>query len=332
MSSPSPTAGKLLTEIFNPKKLAEFVLPARITGQFADETHPLESHYLFHSGPGMGKSALAKFLAKRHPYLYVNASKEGRIDVLRTTIQDFCSEAQFPEEGVDDRIKVVILDEIDGIRSDAFYDALRGFMDSFGGAVRFIATCNILSKVPAPAQSRFEKIDFTAATTQEYEELYSRYTARIGAIAGKALSIQIAPDVLKVLVDNHFPDFRGSLNTLQRFRRLDTKVITLEDLTRKSYEFKELYDTILAGAPPAAFHTLLMGQYATQAREVLESLDNNFIDYVVLNYPAFAYMIPTILVKVALYSDMALRMDPALAMKACAFELSQAAENGRKNG
>ena len=44
-------------------------------------------------------------------------------------------------------MKVVILDEIDGV-SDQFFKALRATMETFASNSRFIATCNYINKLP----------------------------------------------------------------------------------------------------------------------------------------------------------------------------------------
>ena len=153
---------KLFTDVFSPKKLKDFVLPERISKQFENG---INTHSLFYGTHGIGKSALAKILMKDHPHLYINASEEGRIDVLRGEISNFCSDVQLNEEGKKSDIKIVMLDEIDGV-SQSFFDALKGFMDQFGEHVRFVATSNYINKVPTPIQSRFDCVNFNVESSK----------------------------------------------------------------------------------------------------------------------------------------------------------------------
>jgi DNA polymerase III delta prime subunit len=319
----------LFTEKFAPKKLGDFILPKRITDQYANG---LYTHTLFHGNPGIGKSALAKLLASEFSFRYWNASLEGSIDILRTEIEDYCINVQLPADGKRTDYKVVILDEIDGV-SPSFFNGLRGFMDQYSKKVRFIATCNYVSKIPDAISSRFDMVNFNFANAEEEASVKKRYEMRMRGVIEKAIKSTITDDAMKKLVDNHFPDFRKILQNIQRFHNSGITNITLEDVSRKEYAMKPLYDLILATGninEPEAIHTLLMGEYATRASDVLQSLDTNFIDYIVEQKPDYKNIIPLALIRVCYYqSILHTVMDPALAMKACVFELLEAACKNR---
>lgn len=309
---------KLFTDVFCPKKVKDFVLPERISNQFEDG---MSSHCLFYGSHGIGKSSLAKALMRDHPHLYINASEEGRIDVLRGTITDFCAEVQLNEEGKKADIKIVLLDEIDGV-SQQFFDALKGFMDQFGKKVRFIATSNYINKVPAPIQSRFDCINFNIQSSEEEKQLKSKYEGRLKGIMGKVLKMQISDEAMKFLVNQNFPDFRGALQTIQRLHRSGVKQISVEDVKKKSYEFRQLYDLILDGGKPEDIHTMLMGDYANKVTEVMEALDEGFISYIKSSRKDFSYMIPHISIQVCDHqSKLHQVIDPAITMKSCIYKL-----------
>jgi DNA polymerase III delta prime subunit len=313
---------KLFTEIFAPKTVDQMILPDRIKSTFTDGT--VGGNYLFHSGPGMGKSQLAKILAKNHPYKYINASLEGRIDVLRTEITDFCTEVQITEHPMG-TMKVVILDEIDGV-SASFFDALRGFMDSFQGNTRFVATCNVFAKIPDPIKSRFDCFNFGFKNDDEEKQMFALYKGRMAYIV-KGLKIEADDEAITALCTTNFPDYRGTLQTLQRLHRSGHKVLTSAMVLEASYEFIDLYKLILSGGEPKDIHRILMGDYANKATDVLQSLDRPFIKWLVENHIQAVYMIPHIAITVAKYQFMCPTMvDPALAMKACVFELMELAK------
>ena len=147
---------QLFTEKYRPKNLDSLILPERVMKKFMNG---VQQNMLFAGSPGTGKTSTAKALVNQYdlPYLYINASTDTSVDVIRTRITDFCSTMSILDDR--DKFKVVILDEIDGV-SDQFFKALRATMDQFNVNARFIATCNYINKVPDPIQSRFEMIDF----------------------------------------------------------------------------------------------------------------------------------------------------------------------------
>ena len=128
----------LLTEKYRPKTLEDLITPARVGEKLSKGVY---QHLLLHGSPGTGKTSAAKVLVKhfKHPYLYINASTDTSIDIVRNRITDFCANRSIMDEP--GKLKVIILDEIDGV-SDQFFKALRATMDQFAINARFIATCN----------------------------------------------------------------------------------------------------------------------------------------------------------------------------------------------
>ena len=146
---------QLFTEKYRPKNLSDLILPDRVMNKFKDG---LVTNMLLAGSPGTGKTSTAKAIVNQFemPYLYINASTDTSVDVIRTRITDFCSTVSIMDGP--SSMKVVMLDEIDGV-SDQFFKALRATMEMFAANSRFIATCNYVNKVPDAIQSRFECIN-----------------------------------------------------------------------------------------------------------------------------------------------------------------------------
>ena len=199
----------LFTEKYRPKNLDELILPDGIMNKFKNG---LTQNMLLAGSPGTGKTSMAKAIVNQFelPYIYINASTDTSVDVIRTRIIDFCSTMSILDD--QGKFKVVILDEVDGV-SDQFFKALRATMEQFASNSRFIATCNYINKVPDPVLSRFELIDFDFDKAEELE-LTKKYIRRVHDICGKE-GMVIEKPALVEFVRRNFPDLRTTLNKLQ---------------------------------------------------------------------------------------------------------------------
>ena len=92
-------------------------------------------HLLLYGRAGTGKTTLAKLLVNNIEcdYLYINASDENSVEVVRDKVKNFASTLGFQE------MKVIILDECDYITPNA-QAALRNLMETFSKHCRFIVT------------------------------------------------------------------------------------------------------------------------------------------------------------------------------------------------
>ena len=108
-------------------------------------------------------------------YIYINASSENSIDVIRNQIAEFAQTMSFSGGQ-----KVVILDEADGL-TPQFQKALRAFIEEYQANCRFILTCNYLGKIiPALRQGRTQVFDFNMAKFKD--ELLPTIIKRITGI------------------------------------------------------------------------------------------------------------------------------------------------------
>ena len=108
-------------------------------------------HFLFAGTAGIGKTTLAKLIVKniKCDYLYINASDENGIDIIRDKVKGFASTSTFQP------LKVVILDESDFLTQPA-QAALRNLIEEYSVTTRFILTCNYIERLIEPIQSRCE--------------------------------------------------------------------------------------------------------------------------------------------------------------------------------
>ena len=163
---------------------------------------------LFVGTPGLGKTSLAKIIVNsllESQYLYINASDENGIDTIRTKVTSFAQ-----TKSIDGTIKVIILDETDGLSIDA-QRALRNTMEEFAKITRFILTANYKYRVIPALQSRCQSLDLTPPL--------EGVVKRCGAIL-KAEKIEISSDVKPALLNfikSNYPDLRKCINELQKY-------------------------------------------------------------------------------------------------------------------
>jgi len=209
-------------EKYRPRTIKECVLPDSLKAQFqafvdADNFPNL----LLTGGAGIGKTSVAKAMCDELGYnvLYINASEERSIDVIRNKIMNFCATVSF-----DGSKKAVILDEADGLTLDA-QKALRAASEQFH-TTKFFFTCNYVNNIKEPIRSRTSTIDFKL-TKEEKTKVAAKFIKRVFQIL-EVENITYDADVVTKLVLKYFPDNRRVLNELQRYATggtIDTGVL-----------------------------------------------------------------------------------------------------------
>lgn len=193
-------------EKYRPHKLNDLILSDRtreIIQGYEDEIPNL----LFVGTPGTGKTTLARIIVNdilKCDFLYINASDESGIDTIRHKVTNFSQTKSF-----DGKVKVVILDECDGLTAQA-QAALRNTMESFAKYTRFILTANHKHKIIPALQSRCQSLDIKPTIEDAVKRCYN-----ILKLEGIEVD-DIQKKKFVELVRANFPDLRKTINEIQK--------------------------------------------------------------------------------------------------------------------
>lgn len=214
----------LWVEKYRPKTISECILTPDLYKTFTQIIEQGEIQNMMFTGTaGTGKTTVARALCNvlDLDYIIINGSEESGIDTLRNKIKQFASSVS-----LSGGYKVVILDEADYLNPQSTQPALRGFIEEFSANCRFILTCNFKNRIIEPLHSRCSVIEF-AIPKKEREALAGSFMTRIMNIL-KAEMINYDEQVIAELIMKYFPDFRRTINELQRyatFGKIDSGIL-----------------------------------------------------------------------------------------------------------
>lgn len=303
---------ELWTERYRPQTLDDILLPARIKKRFENG---LDTNILLVGSAGIGKTTLARILAKDFTAKLINASLDNGIESVRNQICNFASTA-----GLKNHYKVIILDECDNLSLQA-QSSLRGAVEQFHKVARFIFTCNYPEKLLDPIKSRFEIIDLNFTEEEEIEQT-KLCMKRIIEIC-KNENIHIDADSVRALIKLYFPDMRTIVKTLQALSRV-TNNITVDLIQKQSLnsEDAELYKFIVEYSHPVDIYKYIKPKYANKERECYAALSTEFIDWMIANGKGDKIGQVSVIVSKYMYeSEKAI--DKLIPLLACVFELSR---------
>tara|TARA_Y100001958_G_C21240853_1_gene568518 strand:+ start:160 stop:1098 length:939 start_codon:yes stop_codon:yes gene_type:complete len=301
----------LWVEKHRPTKVDDCILPTNLKQTFQEFVKDNQiPNLILSGGAGVGKTTIAKAMIDEigATSMMINGSEESGIDVLRTKIKNFASTSSL-EGGR----KYLILDEADYLNPQSTQPALRGFMEEFHKNCGFILTCNYENRLIPPLHSRCSVVNFKIPN-QEKPKLAMDFFKRVKDILTQE-NIQFEEKVVVELINKYFPDWRRTLNELQRYStsgKIDAGILVnlsevnvnelIEALRRKDLQstrkwivnnldndhnriFRTIYDTLLMHLSDDtsikyAVHTI--GEYQYKAAFVADQEINLLACMVVL--------------------------------------------------
>lgn len=182
-------------------------------------------------GPaGTGKTSLARVLMNEldvgdDDILRLNASREGNVDTLRSTVTDYIQTG-----GWGSMHRYIVLNEADGMTTVA-QPMLKDDMEEYSDTIRWVLTANKLHKIIHPVQDRCTVIKIDSP---DQEQLINRLLFIL-----EQEGVDVDDDGLEILaqiVDDNYPSIRKCIRTLQSCvsgKKLVMKIRTVENQTWK---------------------------------------------------------------------------------------------------
>lgn len=207
----------LWIEKFRPQTLDQYVGNDAVKTRISHciETNDIP-HFIFAGTAGTGKTSLAKLIVNnlKCDFIYLNASDENGIDVIRDKVKAFASSATF------NPIKIVILDEASYLTKPA-QEALKFIIEEYSANTRFILTCNYIEMIVESLQSRLE---YHKIIPPSKKEVAKHLCVNILEVEGIEYDIN---DIVK-LINQFYPDIRSIIKCLQA------------GTVKKKYSFNEI--------------------------------------------------------------------------------------------
>lgn len=194
---------------YAPDTIKNMILPKYVKDiliKMLKEESPKDLLFYGSSGTGKTSSAIAYVEEGKFEYRIINASLYNNHSNVKNNVIEYLK-----LNSIDGRDKVVIFDEVDGMRKDA-QDALRGVLDKYETTVKFIFTANDYSKVTKAIKSRAIEINFSHENLpkEQSENIKSQMTKRFFDVLKKE-SVKYNINDVDDFIHNTYPDFRKIL-------------------------------------------------------------------------------------------------------------------------
>ena len=184
-------------------------------------------HILLCGSPGTGKTTLAKMLIKsvECDSIYINASDERTLDVIRDKIKNFASSSGFKP------LKAIILDEFDGM-PELSQRTLRAVMEAFALRTRFILTANYKERIIDAIQSRCQTIELISPTKKEVALHLIKILQQE--------NVSFKNEDLAEIVTSQWPDIRKTIQVCQQSSLTGTLKLSQQALVSQNVKNKIL--------------------------------------------------------------------------------------------
>lgn len=233
-------------EKYKPELIEDIILPQDIKDKLQGyvNTQNMPAIGMFSNAPGTGKSSTANAIIKEinGEGLWINASLERSIDVLRGKIAKFASQSSF-----DDNVKVVVLDEFDHFSKDG-QAAFRSFIDTYGKECVFIFTGNYKEKIIEPLLDRLFIIDFESFPK---ESMIKPIFERLKFILDYE-KVTYEPRDLVPIINTYYPRIRSMVGALQKFSK-DGKLVVNES----ELDDVNVFDSVMEKVNPKTYLELI---------------------------------------------------------------------------
>ena len=218
----------LWVEKYRPQTIEECILPSDLKNTFQSfVTNGEVPNLLLCGTAGVGKTTVAKALCHElgvDSYM-INGSDEGRfLDTVRNNAKQFASTVSLTSSS---KHKVIIIDEADNTTHDVQL-LLRASIEEFQKNCRFIFTCNFKNKIIEPLHSRTTVIDCNVRGKNK-QQIAAQFFERCRDILTRE-NVRFDNAVVAEVVQKYFPDFRRTLNELQRYAAtgsIDTGILAV---------------------------------------------------------------------------------------------------------
>ena len=234
----------IFIEKFRPKTIDDLIVPQKLKEQMQEWVRDGEIPNLLLSSrtPGTGKTSMTHTLINEvgADALFINASLESNIDLLRNKIQGFVSTASF-----NGNAKIIVLDEADFLNANSTQPALRGFIEQFSKNARFILTCNYPNKLIEPLRDRLILIDFDEMMQKNKKELVTATFLRNQEVL-KHEKIEYEKEDLIWLIRHFYPSNRLILNKMQQMTQNGKLSINKDDIDTDTLN-SEIINELLNG-------------------------------------------------------------------------------------
>ena len=225
----------LFVEKYRPHTLDKFIGDNTVRDKVQEYINEGTLQNLLLFGPaGTGKTSLAKLIVKQleADHLYINASDENNIEMVRDHIKSFVQTMGFS------KWKIVILDEFKA--TNAAQAALNNIMETYSNVARFILTCNYIDKILPSIRSRCTAYHINTPPKV-------KVASRIATILDKE-SVKYVPKDILTIVNWYYPDQRTMLNECFRCSSSGT-LIPIENKQHHVEYLDDVLTELMSGSP-----------------------------------------------------------------------------------